>query len=267
MPESESSSFQTMIIENLKKAGVQNTKKDERLKFDWLEPCAGAWIHAEGEWTAENDETKRAGVSIGPEFGTVSPDQIQEAAKEAVKGRGFDLLIVCGFAFDPHASEEQKRYGKLEVWNIRMNPDLTMGDELLKKTGSGNLFMTFGEPDVEIDTQPDGQVVVEIKGVDVYDPTMGRVRSSSTDDIACWFIDSNYNDESFFVRHAFFSGTDVDKSYKQLKKALQAEINKEVWESLYDTKCQPFAPPETGKIAVKVINHYGDEVLKVYAIE
>ena len=267
LSESESSSFQTMIIENLKKAGVQNTKKAERLKFDWLEPYAGTWIHAEGEWTTENGETKHAGVSIGPEFGTVSPDQIQEAAKEAVKGRGFDLLIVCGFAFDPHTSEERNRYGKLEVWNIRMNPDLTMGDELLKKTREGNLFMAFGEPDVEIDTQPDGRVVVEIKGVDVYDPTMGRVRSNSTDDIACWFIDSNYNDESFFVRHAYFTGSDADKSYKQLKQALKAEVNKEAWEFLYDTKSQPFARPETGKIAVKVINHYGDEVLKVYEIK
>ena len=268
MSQSDSRSFQTMIIENLKKAGVQNTKKAERLKFDWLEPYAGAWIHAEGEWTAKNGETKRAGISIGPELGTVSPNQIREAAKEAVKGLPFDLLIVCGFAFDPHASEESiQQYGDLEVRNIHMNPDLMMGDDLLKKTGAGNLFMAFGEPDVEIETQPDGQVVVEIKGVDVYDPTMGRVRPSSTDDIACWFIDSNYNDESFFVRHAYFTGSDAEKSYKRLKQALKAEVNKEAWESLYDTKSRPFAPPETGKIAVKVINHYGDEVLKVYGIK
>ena len=266
----DSQSFEMMIIENLKKAFVQNTVKEERLKFDRIERYPGEWIHAEGEYTAKNGETKRAAVSIGPEFGTVSPEQIQEAAKEAkeaVKGLGFDLLLVCGFAFDPHASEERDSYGKLKVWNIRMNPDLTMGDELLKKTGAGNLFTAFGEPDVGIDTQPDGQVVVEIKGVDVYDPTMGRVRSSSTDDIACWFIDSNYNSESFFVRHAYFTGKDSEKSYKRLKQALNAEINKEAWESLYDIKSQPFAPPETGKIAVKVINHYGDEILKVYDIK
>ena len=88
---------------------MQNTKEGERLKFDWIEPYAGEWIHAEGQYTAKNGETKRAGVSIGPEFGTVSPEQIQEAAKEAVKGLGFDLLLVCGFAFDPHASEERDR--------------------------------------------------------------------------------------------------------------------------------------------------------------
>ena len=260
----ESPSFETMIIENLKKAGVQNTVKDERLKFDWIEPYAGEWIHVEGEYT-ENGETKRAAVSIGPEHGTVSPELIKEAAKEAVKGLGFDLLIVCGFAFDPHVSEEGTRYGKLTVLSARMNPDLTMGDELLKKTGAGNLFMVFGEPDVEIDAQPDGQVVVEVKGVDVYDPTTGLVRSNSTDDIACWFIDTNYNGESFFVRHAYFTG--ADEPYKQLKRALKAEIDEAAWETLYRTRSRPFDKPITSEIAVKVINHYGDEVLKVYSIK
>ena len=260
----ESLPFEQMIIENLKKAGVQNTVKEERLKFDWIEPYAGEWIHAEGAYT-ENGETKRVAVSIGPEHGTVSPQQIKEAAKEAVQGLGFDLLIVCGFAFDPHVSEEGTRYGKLTVLSARMNTDLTMGDEVLKKTGAGNLFMVFGEPDVEIDTQPDGKVVVEVKGVDVYDPTTGLVRSNSTDDIACWFIDTNYNGESFFVRHAYFTG--ADKPYDNLKRALKAEIDEAAWETLYRTRSRPFDKPLTGEIAVKVINHYGDEVLKVYDIK
>ena len=259
----ESLPFETMIIENLKKAGVQNTVKAERLTFDWIEPYAGEWIHAEGEYV-ENGETKRAAFSIGPENGTVGPELIKEAAKEAVQGVGFDLLIVCGFAFDPHVSEERTRYGKLTVLSARMNTDLTMGDEVLKKTGAGNLFMVFGEPDVDIETQPDGKVVVEVKGVDVYDPTTGLVRSSSTDDIACWFIDTNYNGESFFVRHAYFTG--ADQPYDNLKRALKAEIDEAAWETLYRTKSRPFDKPLTGEIAVKVINHYGDEVLKVYKL-
>ena len=260
----ESLSFEQMILENLKKAGVQNTVKDERLNFDWIEPYAGEWIHAEGEYV-ENGETKRAAFSIGPEHGTVGPELIKEAAKEAVQGLGFDLLIVCGFAFDPHVSEERTRYGKLTVLNVRMNTDLTMGDEVLKKTGAGNLFMVFGEPDVEIETQPNGKVVVEVKGVDVYDPTTGLVRSNSTDDMACWFIDTNYNGESFFVRHAYFTGE--DKPYDNLKRTLKAEIDEAVWETLYRTRSRPFDKPLTGEIAVKVINHYGDEVLKVYNIK
>jgi adenine-specific DNA-methyltransferase len=152
---------------------------------------------------------------------------VKEAAKEALKGVGFDLLVVCGFAFDAHAgetakefspsdqpptkgivAERSKQFGKLPVLLARMNPDLAMGDELLKKTGAANLFMVFGEPDVKIDRTDDGKVVVVINGLDVYDPTTGQIRSSSTDDIACWFIDTNYNQESFFVRHAYFTGAD-----------------------------------------------------------
>jgi len=255
--------FETMIIDNLRKAGVQNTVKNERLKFDRLETYAGTYLHAEGEYS-ENGTNKRAAICIGPEHGTVGPELIKDAAKEAVQGIGFNLLIVCGFTFDPHVSEETTRYGKLTVLPARMNPDLAMGDELLKKTGAGNLFMVFGEPDINVNNQSDGNLVVELKGVDVYDPTTGQIRSSSTDDIACWFIDTDYNEESFFVRHAYFCGS--DKPYERLKRALRAEIDEAAWSALYSTRSYPFPQPTTGKIAVKVINHYGDEVLKVYAV-
>jgi adenine-specific DNA-methyltransferase len=326
--------FATMILENLRKAGVQNTKKAERLKFDRLDPYAGTWIQAAGEYTEKvnsdqlsvsseqlsvsSDKSavsskklevdhsplttvvRRVAVSLGPEHGTVGPQQVKEAAKEAVQGVGFDLLIVCGFAFDPHVSEEAKRYGKLNVLTARMNPDLAMGDELLKKTGAGNLFMVFGEPDVEIRrvggpqpgaavpqvggvSQPGAavpqakgkklaagapagaqQIQVVVKGVDVYDPTTGEIRSSSTDDIACWFIDTDYNGESFFVRHAYFTG--AEEPYEKLKRALRAEIDEAAWAMLYSTESRPFDVPASGKIAVKVINHYGDEVLRVLPV-
>ena len=256
--------FATMILENLKKAGVQNTRKAERLTFDRLDPYAGAWLHAAGEYTDADGKTRRVGVSIGPEHGTVGAQQVKEAAKEAVQGVGFDMLIVCGFAFDPHVAEETKRYGKLTVLPAKMNPDLAMGDELLKKTGAGNLFMVFGEPDVEITKQKGGLIVAEIKGVDVYDPTTGQIRSASTDDIACWFIDTDYNGESFFVRHAYFTG--AEEPYDKLKRALRADIDEAAWSSLYRTVSRPFAKPESGKFAVKVINHYGDEVLKVFEV-
>ena len=281
--------FATMIMENLQKAGVQNTVKGERLKFDSLDPFAGEWIHAEGRYSEKDGTGKRAAVCIGPEHGTVGTLLIKEAAKEAVKGVGFDILLVCGFAFDPSVNEEAKRYGKLTVLPVRMNPDLSMGEDLLKKTGAGNLFMVFGEPDIVIHSvgavprdrpkrgQPQGergqprgvapteQICVEIKGLDVYDPTTGAIRSSSTDDIACWFIDTNYNQESFFVRHAYFTG--AEEPYEKLKRALRAEIDEAAWSELYSTTSRPFDPPEAGKIAIKVINHYGDEVLKVYEVK
>jgi adenine-specific DNA-methyltransferase len=256
--------FAAMILDNLKRAGVQNTRKNERLVFERLEPYSGTWLHAAGEYLDTEGKTRRVAVSIGPEHGTVGPQQVKEAAKQAVRGVGFDMLIVCGFAFDPHVAEEAKRYGNLTVLPAKMNPDLAMGEELLKKTGAGNLFMVFGEPDMQMITQQNGQLIAELKGVDVYDPTTGQIRSASTDDIACWFIDTNYNGESFFVRHAYFTG--AEEPYERLRRALRADINDAAWSSLYSTVSRPFATPETGKFAVKVINHYGDEVLKVFEV-
>ena len=145
---------------------------------------------------------------------------------------------------------------------VRMNADLLMGEEL-KKTGAGNLFTVFGEPDIDIRETDDG-CVVELKGVDVYDPTTGEVRSNDTGQIALWMIDTDYNGESFFVRHCYFTGG--NDPYKRLKTALKADIDADAWASLYQTVSRPFPGPTTGKIAVKVINDYGDEVMKVFEV-
>ncbi len=268
--------FVTMVIENLRKAGVQNTKKGERLKFDDLAPYAGTWLQASGTYSTADGETKRVAISVGPEYGAVSPMQVKQAAIEARKGLGFDVLVLCGYAFDPHVGEESKDYGALTVLPTRMNADLLMADDLLKKTGAGNLFMVFGEPDITVERVPlasphpsplpGGEGVrVTLGGLDVFDPTTGEIRSNSVDDIACWFIDTNYNGESFFVRHAYFTGG--DEPYEKLKKALRAEIEEGAWSALYSNVSRVFAKPDTGKFAVKVINHYGDEVLKVYEVK
>ncbi len=261
----EQQDFAAMILDNLYRSGVQNTIKQERLTFETLEPFAGHWLNATGTYTDAAGKSHTVAVSLGPEHGTVGPEQVKEAAKEAVQGLGFNTLVVCGFAFDPHVAEETKRFGNLQVLIARMNPDLSMGGDLLKKTGTGNLFMVFGEPDIEL-KEEDGDLRVTIKGVDVYDPTTGEVRSHSTDDIACWFIDTDYNGESFFVRHAYFTGK--DQPYEKLKRALRAEIDESAWASLYSTVSRPFPKPagKQPRIAIKVINHYGDEVLKVFAV-
>jgi adenine-specific DNA-methyltransferase len=277
--DAESPSFEQTILDNLRKAGVHNTFKGEDIGFDRLDLYAGTWVQAEGEFSDADGEPRRVAVSLGPEHGTVGPDHVKEAAKEAMRGAGFDLLVVCGFAFDPHSGEtarefaptgngfavaaEERRLGRLRVLLVRMNPDLAMGGDLLKKTGAGNLFMVFGEPDVDIRATGD-EFEVEVRGVDVYDPTTGEVRSGSTDDIACWFVDTNYNGESFFVRHAYFTGG--NDPYGQLRRALRADIDEDAWASLYSTVSRPFPIPETGRIAIKVINHYGDEVLQVYDV-
>ena len=277
-----SAGFEQTVLDNLVKAGVQNGRTAERLKFERLSPYAGELIQAEGIRAGSTEGTpQRVAVSIGPQYGTVSPQWIKDAARESLHGQGFDLLLVCGFAFDARALETveefrpsdqsdfalvqaERRLGKLPVLLVRINPDLAMGNGLLKKTGAGNLFTVFGEPDVSISETPDG-LVVEIRGVDVYNPTTGEIRSSDPNEIAVWMIDTAYNEESFFVRHCYFTGDGVDP-YARLKKALRAEIDEAAWASLYSTRSRPFPRPQTGRIAVKVINHYGDEVLKVYEV-
>ncbi len=257
--------FVEMVIEHLRRSGVQNTKKEERLEFSRLVAITGGWLQAAGEYTDGEGKARRVAVSIGPEHGTVGPDQVKEAAKEAVQGRGYDLLIVCGFAFDPHVSQESKRFGGLTVLPTRMNADLAMGPDVLKNTGAGNLFMVFGEPDISFQVQADGKLVVNLNGLNIYDPTTGEVRDYEPDEIACWFLDTRYNGESFYVRHAYFTG--ARDPYVKLKRALRAEIDEEAWASLRGTTSRPFSPPSTGKFAVKVINHYGDEVMKVFEVK
>jgi adenine-specific DNA-methyltransferase len=249
--------FSDMVLDNLRKSGVQNQVKDQRLEFVALERFAGRAIQAEG-FFEESGQSKRSALAIGPQYGTVGTELVREAAKEAAGW--FDLLVVCGFAFDARA-EELSALGALPIIYARMNADLLLGDAL-KKTGAGNLFTVFGQPDIEIRPVDDGRLQVDIRGIDVYDPTTGEIRSDSPDDIASWFIDSDYNGESFFVRHAYFCGG--DRPYERLQRALRAEVDEAAWQSLYSSTSRPFPTPSSGKIAVKVINHYGDEILKVY---
>lgn len=148
---------------------------------------------------------------------------------------------------------------------IYMNQDLRMADRL-KAADQGNVFTVFGEPDVELRRLAENRLEVEIKGVDIYNPNTGELSSSSRveDDVACWFLDTNYDGGSFFVRHAYFLGG--KDPYEKLQKALKAEINEEAWETLHSAVSVPFGEPLSGKIAVKVINHFGDEVLKVFEV-
>lgn len=252
--------FTQMVIENLKSAGVHQATKDDRIMFTTIEGWPGGYIAAEGHFL-EGETERRAAIFIGPEFGTVTRADLTAAAREALDAR-FDALIACGFNFDAHTSELIK-LGPLPILKAKMNPDLHMSEEL-KNTGAGNLFVVFGEPDIEWDFDSDGNIVAEVLGVDVFDPKTGEVRASGKDDIAAWFIDTDYNEESFFVRHAYFMG--ANDPYKSLKTSLKAEIDKEAWETLYRDTSRPFPRPSTGRFAVKVINHFGDEVMKVFGV-
>ena len=256
--------FAAVILENLKLAGVQQAHKEDRLTFTSLVGWPGEYICAEGryfEGKGDNAPQKRAAIFIGPEFGTVSRPDLVTAAREAADAN-FDVLIACAFNYDAHSAEFEK-LGRIPVLKARMNPDLHMADEL-KNTGAGNLFVVFGEPDIEIKPIGKDQFQVEVKGVDVFKPQTGEVVSAGPEGIACWFIDTDYNEESFFVRHAYFLGQ--NDPYQALKTSLRAEIDQEAWESLHSAVSRPFPKPTTGRIAVKVINHLGDEVMKVFPV-
>ncbi|MDK1024093.1 MAG: site-specific DNA-methyltransferase [Gammaproteobacteria bacterium] len=256
--------FVQMILENLKTAGVQQAHKEDKIDFTSLTPWPGDLICAEGRYFEGSEESgteKRAGVFIGSEFGTVSRPDLVAAAREAGDA-DFDVLITCAFNYDAHSTEFNK-LGRIPVLKARMNADLHMADDL-KNTGKGNLFVIFGEPDIDIIDIEDDQVKVKINGVDVFHPSTGEVRSDNADGIACWFIDTDYNEESFFVRHAYFLG--ANDPYKSLKTTLKAEINEDAWATLNSDTSRPFNKPKSGRIAVKVINHLGDEVMKVFRV-
>ncbi len=257
----ERADFAQMVLENLRTAGVQQAHKEDRIEFTSMTGWPGEYVAAEGRFMEAKTE-RRAAIFIGPEFGTVSRPDLAAAAREAAEAR-FDVLVACAFNFDAHSSEFEK-LGRLQVLKARMNADLHMADEL-KSTGAGNLFVVFGEPDIDIEPVEDEQIQIRIRGVDVFDPQKGEIRSGDTDAIAAWFIDSDYNEESFFVRHAYFLG--AADPYKALKTTLKAEIDEEAWRSLHSDTSRPFPRPSTGRIAVKVINHLGDEVMKVFGVD
>lgn len=252
--------FTQIILENLKISGVQQANKADKIVFSSIAQWPGDLICAEGRYV-ESDQERRAAIFIGPEFGTVQRADLVEAAKEAGDA-GFDAVIACAFNYDAHASEFSK-LGRVPVLKARINADLHMAEDL-KNTGKGNLFVIFGEPDIEVIDDSDNSVRVKINGVDVFKPQTGEIVSDSSEGIACWFIDTDYNEESFFVRQAYFLG--ANDPYSSLKITLKSEINADAWATLNSDISRPFPKPRSGRIAVKVINHLGDEVMKVFKI-
>jgi adenine-specific DNA-methyltransferase len=257
-------SFPQMILENLRTAGVQQAHREDRIHFTALTPWPGDLVCADGRYLEGEPGTeaeKRAAIFIGPEFGTVTRADLVEAAREAGEA-GFDVLIACAFSYEAHTTDFSK-LGRIHVLKARMNADLHMAEDL-KNTGKGNLFVIFGEPDIDLLPADGDRIRVKVNGVDVFHPGTGEVRSDGAEGIACWFIDTDYNGESFFVRQAYFLG--ANDPYTALKTTLKAEIDADAWASLNSDTSRPFEKPKSGRIAVKVINHLGDEVMKVFRV-
>lgn len=256
----EKQTFPQMILEQLRTAGVQQAHKEDKISFTSLVPWPGEYVCAEGRYM-EGEVEKRAAILIGAEFGTVQRADLVAAAREAADAE-FDVLIACAFAYEAHTTEFTK-LGRLPILKARMNADLHMAEDL-KNTGKGNLFVIFGEPDIELNNTPNGKLTVKVKGVDVFKPQTGEVESGGPEGIACWFVDTDYNEESFFVRQAYFLG--ANDPYSALKTTLKSEIHYEAWQTLHSDTSREFDKPKSGRIAVKVINHLGDEVMKVFKV-
>lgn len=262
--------FASMVLRYLRNSGLQQSHKEDKISFSDVLPWPGNLVCAEGryeETDVDSGVERRVAIMVGPEFGSITRPDLVAAAKEAAEA-GFDVLAACAFNFEAHASE-LSRLGRVPILKARMNADLHMADDL-RDTGKGNLFVIFGEPDVDLfgtegDDPKCGRIQVRVNGVDVFDPNTGQIRSDNADRIACWFIDTDYNEESFFVRHAYFLGT--NDPYRSLKTTLRAEIDREAWESLRSATSRPFERPKSGRIAVKVINHLGDEVMKIFRVD
>lgn len=256
----------TRMIRTLRRNGVKQARKSDRIEFLSVEPWANGKHIAAEAWgeASESGKSKRYAIAFGPEFGSVTRRDVREASREALEC-GFDVLIYCAFNFEAYVEEgSEVSMGKLKVLQARMNSDLHMSTDL-KDTGTGNPFVIFGEPDIALTHTEDDLFTVEIKGVDVYDPKKNEVRSDNSDAIDCWMLDTDYSGEAFFARQVYFPGR--EDVYKAFKAFLKNDIDEEEWESVAKSVSRPFARPKSGQIAVKVINHFGDEVMKVFEVK
>jgi adenine-specific DNA-methyltransferase len=208
-------------------------------------------IQAEGTYSF-NGGSKSFAVSLGPRFGPVTIAQIDEALHEAY---GYDLVIFAGFAATAEALDYVKK-GKLGRFNaaiLEANPDLLVGD-LLKTTPSSQTFRLFTAPDLQLTEAGEGEVQIEVLGVDSFDASTGGVVSRSQKDIACWLLDQDHDGIVFHVTQAFFPKTN---GWEALQRALKGTIDPELWERLGSFRSLPFKPHEHKKAAVRVIDDSG----------
>lgn len=297
------------MIDLLRASGV-TFPGGKRMKLENLRPIAsGGALHAEAEVYLEPVErskqngpssakpalrnatqareaeategkgTERVAISFGPRHGPVTARQVEDAIRPAHLA-GYNILVFAGFGFDAPAQEAIRgvHLPGLTMHAANVCPDVLVGD-LLKTTAGSQLFTVFGQPDVEVTKQEDGACVVELRGVDIYDPSTGELHSSSGKDVAAWFLDTDYDGHTFCICQAFFPGG--DNPWEKLQRALRGTVDPEKFEAMRGTVSEPFAtlrsseatplrstsqPGENQRIAVKVIDFRGNEVLRVMGL-
>lgn len=274
--------FEETVKQHLVSAGIKNGRKDEQVVFSRVELLSHPYLHAEGFYMNGTGE-KKAYIHIGPKFGTVSKNAVNEAVKECRLRGDAQWLIILGFSFesDIEGTTQTMNMGKFEVTKARIHDDL-MQDGLKKKPGkSAASFVTIGEPDIAL--HKDGKTVsVEIRGLDIYDPIKDEVKARNVSDIAYWMVDDNYDGSNFIVKQVFFCGADKDEfdkwkkgleslakdsTKKKVEKTLKIEIDDEAFDRLYGHISHPIEVKKKGqKIAVRVISQFGEETTKVLTV-
>ena len=252
--------YLTTMINLLRQQGGVLFPGGRKMELENLRPLNLGMLHAEAE-TRQNGKVLRVALSFGPQYGPVTAFQVQEAIPTA-RMNAYDVLIFAGFSFDPEAQAliQKVPVAGLQVHFANIAPDVLVGD-LLKTTRASQIFTVYGQPDVALHPQKDGTYVVELRGVDIYDPLTGEVQSTRGEDVAAWFLDTDYDGMTFHICQAFFPGD--NRAWEKLQRALKAQIDPEAFEKMRGTRSFPFKPGEHGQIAVKVIDFRGNEVVKV----
>ncbi|HKJ30221.1 MAG TPA: DNA methyltransferase, partial [Balneolales bacterium] len=278
----DSQQFEELVFEHLKSAGVKNGIKNEQAQFKRVESLGDVWLNAEGFYDTDQGERK-AYLHIGPRFGTVSKEAVNNAVKECRARGDADWLIILGFSFESEIQNQTltTSMGSFEVTKVRMHDDL-LQQGLLKKDKKAASFVTIGEPDITVTSIENGETdtyKVEILGLDIYDPIKDQIKARNRKDIAYWMVDDDYDGSNFVAKQLFFCGGSKDefKSWKKglndlakqsqkrnTERTLKIEIDDEAFDRLYGFKSHPIKKKQEGqKVAVRVISQFGEESTKV----
>ena len=277
--------FQERVFSHLETSGIRNGDRSQKAVFHGMESVASPYLHARGYYTDSDGEERLVYFHIGPKFGTVSKQAVNESVKEMRKrlSEGASWLVLLGFSFEDNINDKDYNFGNFTVSKVRMHDDL-MQDGLLKKDKGAGAFITIGEPDIAIVKDSDESCHVEIRGLDIYDPIKDIVKPRSVEDIAYWEMDDNYDGTQFIVRSIHFCGGDkkefdawrkglgnlLNSSANTKRKAqntLHIEFSEEIWETLYGFVSEPIEYTPGRQIAVRVISQFGEESSKVLTIE
>lgn len=258
-------SFIENIYSLLKREGVLFTDNKHK-KFAGLRSYdgGGGFIHFEGEWANGDGVERKVAVSIGPQHGAVTAWQVENVIRMAYK-RGFDDVVFAGFSFtaEAQATIQDDSNPKMRLHQANIRPDVQMGD-LLKNTGTGQIFTVFGLPKIKLVPLKDEEFEVIMEGVTIYDPIENSIVDLKHDKVAAWFLDVDYDGRTFCVTQAFFPDRGA---WKKLEKALKGVIDEDKFEALSGIISLPFPIGEHKKAAVKVIDPRGNEVMKVLSLD